>query len=65
MQGQILLLDLFIRYIVVLSFFVVKPIKPINMKSNVCNSLNCSAQYILEPIPVIEQWNTNQCFRYH
>ena len=19
----------------------------------------------LEPIPVIEQWNTNQCFRYH
>ena len=29
-----------------LSFFVVKPIKPINMKSNVCNSLNYSAQYI-------------------
>jgi hypothetical protein len=22
------------------------PHKPINMKSNVCNSLNCSAQYI-------------------
>ena len=46
MQGQILLLYLFICYIVLLSFFVVKPIKPINMKSNVCNSLNCSAQYI-------------------
>jgi hypothetical protein len=45
-QGQILLLDLFICYIVLLSFFVVKPIKPINMKSNVCNSLNYSAQYI-------------------
>jgi hypothetical protein len=29
-----------------LSFFVVKPVKSINMKSNVCNSLNCSAQYI-------------------
>ena len=27
------------------SFFVVKRIKPINMKSNVCNSLNYSAQY--------------------
>jgi hypothetical protein len=43
MQGQILLLYLFICYIVLLFFFVVKPI---NMKSNVCNSLNCSAQYI-------------------
>jgi hypothetical protein len=40
MQGQILLLYLFICYIILLSFFVVKPIKPINMKSNVCNSLN-------------------------
>jgi hypothetical protein len=29
-----------------LPIFVVKPIKTINMKSNVCNSLNCSAQYI-------------------
>jgi hypothetical protein len=46
MQGQILLLYLFICYVVLLSFFVVKPVKPINMKSNVCNSLNCSAQYI-------------------
>ena len=43
---QILLLYLFICYIVPLSFFVVKPIKPINMKSKVCNSLNYSAQYI-------------------
>ena len=25
---------------------VSRSIKPINMKSNVCNSLNCSAQYI-------------------
>jgi hypothetical protein len=37
---------LFICYIVFLSFFVVKPIKPNNMKSNVCNSFNYSAQYI-------------------
>ena len=33
-------------YSVLLSFFVVKPIKPINMISNVCNSRNYSAQYI-------------------
>jgi hypothetical protein len=40
MQGKILLLDLFICYVYCPPFFVVKPIKPINMKSNVCNSLN-------------------------
>ena len=46
MQGQILLSYLFICYIVLLYFFVVKLIKPISMKSNVCNSLNYSAQYV-------------------
>jgi uncharacterized protein (UPF0333 family) len=39
MQGQILLLYLFICYVVLLSFFVVKPVKSINMKSNVNNTL--------------------------
>jgi len=52
MQGQILLFYYFIYLIVGFihllycpSFFVVKPIKSINMKLNVCNSLNYSAQY--------------------
>ena len=35
----------FIHLLYCPSFFVVKPIKPINIKSNVCNSLNYSAQY--------------------
>ena len=35
----------FIHLLYCPSFFVVKPIKAINMKSNVCNSLNYSAQY--------------------
>jgi hypothetical protein len=40
MQGQILLSYLFICYIVLLYFFDVKPIKPISMKSNVCNCMH-------------------------
>jgi hypothetical protein len=36
----------FIHLLYCPSFFVVKPITPINMKSNVCNSLNYFAQYI-------------------
>jgi len=48
MQGLILLFYFIVGFIHLLycpSFFVVKPIKPINMKLNVCNSLNYSAQY--------------------